>query len=73
MTETRGDGTDLCCIVNPIRVHVCGRTFCKDHWWKQNRERQGLKSIGMPGYQEGTMCLGCFEHPQKWVHPDDEV
>lgn len=38
-----GDGTELCCMVNPIRRHKgCTLSFCKDHWWDPNRRKANL-------------------------------
>ena len=52
----KGDGTDLCCIVNPIRKCIyCGIGHCNDHWWVCCRTSQGLNIL--PGH--GSNCIKC--------------
>jgi len=46
MNKWKDDGTDLCCLMSPIRVCLnCGRRFCNIHWWDPHREKEGLHTI----------------------------
>jgi len=46
--ESRGDGTDLCCMIHPFGICVkCKLTVCLEHWGDEVRREQGLLSLSM--------------------------
>jgi hypothetical protein len=52
----KGDGNELCCLVNYIRkCRYCGVGLCSEHWWDCCRTSQDLDIV--PGH--GNKCIRC--------------
>lgn len=65
---TRGDGTDLCCTVNPVVRHRgCSFKVCGEHWDARDRGALGLNALPAE-YRVCPRCmkLWSFEDPAEW-------
>jgi len=60
--KSKGDGTDLCCLIAPIRKCLnCGLTLCNDHWWNSARDLLGLSPLPTTGGEDPhAVCPRCF-------------
>jgi len=58
--KARGDGTDLCCLVNPYRRHRnCSYAFCIAHYWNESRARAGLGPLQDVANTLDGKCIRC--------------
>jgi len=59
MKKTKGDGTDLCCLIKPMRICTeCKTGLCSSHWYDDLREKQDLRPLQQAYSPKGEIGVG---------------